>query len=660
MKEKVVFRLFLALGLFPCVYGEWVGGRPIPFETAGGRGPLALGLVTSPVGTASVYGGARPDLFVATWHHSVRPGLFLMRFAGTADGDAPVFADPQPVAHPGPKPEPPSGYIFQTDDREIHGFWVVNGRIIRTRFNQDQMAFVAAASDLVINDLPGGLKHLTVMIRSDGSADLVLSAEHGGPFRPAGPGHRDADYFPYDGRGVWRGKWPAMMLYGAHLAALDAPEVSNVRKLSSTDREALMDMISLTPVQLETNEPPGVLTGSWFGNFLYYRNTETNGVRFEPQQLITDSRGITVRHPVIRPAPAAYPSLSRPGTTDLIVGCEGYMRYYRFSGKYAADGRPMFDAPQPVLMEHASLYPGSLPVLSVIDWNGDGLDDLISGNSEGKVLFFENSGTEKVPMFGNGVEVVANGEPVYAQQGYGGIQGPQESRWGYSCPTAVDWNGDGLPDLVLSSATQWHEVYLNIGSRQKPELDRARTIFCRGLDLHGTWRVQPAVARLGDRMAYVALDDDDQFHLYWRLDDFNVEDGGKLRLTDGSIIGANFLHAGGTGRLKLIFNDWDKDGKVDLIVGTPRHASVPNPEAGLPQSLGLPGAAVLFLKNAGDNSAPVFEPPCLMCFRDQPIYHGQHACGPAVWGDGDLLVGSQDGTVFYYPRGELTWCVPQK
>ena len=33
-------------------------------------------------------------------------------------------------------------------------------------------------------------------------------------------------------------------------------------------------------------------------------------------------------------------------------------------------------------------------------------------------------------------------------------------------------------------------------------------------------------------MAYVALDDDDQFHLYWRIDDQNLRDGGKLWLDE--------------------------------------------------------------------------------------------------------------------------------
>ena len=57
-----------------------------------------------------------------------------------------------------------------------------------------------------------------------------------------------------------------------------------------------------------------------------------------------------------------------------------------------------------------------------------------------------------------------------------------------------------------------------------------------------------------------------QFHLYWRVDDYNLKDGGKLKLDDGSIISGNFLKAGGTGRLKFNLVDWNQDAKLDLIV----------------------------------------------------------------------------------------------
>ncbi len=225
----------------------------------------------------------------------------------------------------------------------------------------------------------------------------------------------------------------------------------------------------------------------------------------------------------------------------------------------------------------------------------------------------------------------------------------------------TDWNGDGVPDIVSSDATARHVVFLNLGTKTAPRLDVARPLFCEGLELHGTWRVRPAAARWGGRTAYVALDDDDQFHVYWRIDDFNVRDGGKLRLEDGAAIGANFLAAGGTGRTKFTLTDWDGDGVTDLLVGTPRHGSVPVPAKGLPQSKGLPGSAVLWLRNTGTDAAPRFAWPLLLQVNGKPIYFGQHECSVAVTtlggtdGRMNLLVGDEEGRVHFFRHAEISW-----
>jgi hypothetical protein len=57
-------------------------------------------------------------------------------------------------------------------------------------------------------------------------------------------------------------------------------------------------------------------------------------------------------------------------------------------------------------------------------------------------------------------------------------------------------------------------------------------------------------------MALVTSDEQDEVHLYWRMTDRDLEDGGKLwyRVPNSTStlrhIQTNFLHAGGTGRLK--------------------------------------------------------------------------------------------------------------
>ena len=116
----------------------------------------------------------------------------------------------------------------------------------------------------------------------------------------------------------------------------------------------------------------------------------------------------------------------------------------------------------------------------------------------------------------------------------------------------VDWDGDGDLDLIMSDATARQTVYMNVGGRgSPPRLAPPQPLYSDGLELHGPWRVRPAVARLNGRMVYVMLDDSNELHAYYRMDDFNVKDAGKLKLKTGKPIGTHFLSGGATGRVQV-------------------------------------------------------------------------------------------------------------
>lgn len=638
---------------------ELVSGAPVPVGGPTRLGPLSAGLNNNPVGAVRVYGATGADLFLTAGQWSNEPGLFLYRWAGQDTRGAPFFGERARVSHPGGGGVPPEGTIFEARDGTVYGFWLIGGNLVRSIFNRARLSFDARGGPISLSSLPRRPERVTVLENPDGSLEVIFSVSDGVRFRPpAPPGHRDPEYRPFDGAGIWRGGMPYVYLMAGRLEGPTDSELSNLRVISQTQREVLLGSGNLTSVRLGPGRSRDLVTGSRFGNLHYYRNDSDDGISLAQRELIPGEQGNALRHPTIRATPIAYPD-TETGFSHLIAGGEGGLYFYRFL-RIDERGRPVYDKPSPVLEKNADLYPGSLPVLNAIDWDGDGIEDIVAGNSEGKVLFFQNRGTHDRPDFLPAVEVAAGGVPIHVQQGYTGIQGPGEARWGYSCPTAVDWNGDGLPDIVMHSATQRHKIFLNEGTVHAPRLRPSHPVYWDGLELHGTWRVQPAVGLLDGRMAYVTLDGDDEFRLFWRIDDWNVEDGGKLRLADGSVIRANFLHAGGTGRLKLVFADWDQDGIQDLLVGTPRHGSVPNPETGLPQSKGLPGSAVLWLRNEGTNAEPVFAFPKLMHFRGQPRYFHQHACSPAATAIGGaggphLFVGDQEGRIYFFHRDDISW-----
>lgn len=138
------------------------------------------------------------------------------------------------------------------------------------------------------------------------------------------------------------------------------------------------------------------------------------------------------------------------GTLDIVSGSwpgEIYVfdrkrnGVYQLPGILAVGGKP--------------LNVGKASAVAVADWNGDGTLDLVVGNIEGQVHLIPNTGRK--PQWGKPKRLEADGKPIVAVSGDAG-------------PCVADWDGDGLPDLILgagSGAVQW---FRNTGTRIAPKL----------------------------------------------------------------------------------------------------------------------------------------------------------------------------------------------
>ena len=118
---------------------------------------------------------------------------------------------------------------------------------------------------------------------------------------------------------------------------------------------------------------------------------------------------------------------------------------------------------------------GALATPFGVDWDSDGDEDIICGNTAGYIGFFENLGGGSHPVWHKVKLLEAGGHTIRIQAGSNGsIQGPAEA-WGYTTQTVADWDGDGLLDIVVNSI--WGKVvwYRNIGVEGKPMLDTAPT-----------------------------------------------------------------------------------------------------------------------------------------------------------------------------------------
>lgn len=632
------------------------GVSPLPSAAPHGRGPLALvNLNHHVLGWAYTRpdhtGG--PDLFLAGYGGP--QAVHLFRWVATADTGAPVFAQPVQVACPFKD----KGVVFQDPGGAIHGLWIDKSDLVHTRFDAEKTAFVVTGR-VPLDKAVKSPSSLAALPAARGAYDLAFEMSNGGK----GPeGHPwTEEWRPFNSSGISNGALRYRYLLGARLPGLMKGPMEAARQITLTQQEVYFSMHGMTGVNLGAGHERDLVTGSRQGNLVYYRNTAADGWALEKKRLVAGPDGNARRHPSINPSVCAYPAAKGGRNSDIIACGEGSLYYYRFAGRFTADGAPVYEAPVSVLQEKADLYAGTLPTPTVVDWNGDGRLDILAGNSEGFILFFENTGSSEAPTLLPGVRVQAGGREIQVQAGYAGsLQGLQEARWGYLSPNVADWNSDGLPDIITGDITGNYSIYLNQGTPKQPRLEPAHPLYCDGIDLHGMWRVRPAVARIGDRMALVMVDGDDHFHLYWRLDDYNVEDGGKLLLEDGKPIGASGGIGGQSGRCKLDLFDWNQDGALDLVIGTARVNSIPDRERGLPmpvigkKTLGTP----LLMLNKGTNEKPAFALPVPFRSESGEVVqpggaHETGAVGTLLGGGGpNLLICNEAGRLFLLPGKAL-------
>ncbi len=612
------------------------GTKALPSAAHKGRGPLALvNLNHHVLGHANVFGGKEPDLFVAGYGGP--QAVHLFRWVDTAENGAPVFAEPVVVKCAFKD----KGCVFQEKNGSIIGLWIHKEELVTTEFDQERYEFRETKRE----PLPKAVKSSSSLgvLPNDEGFDIAFEMSNGGKGTEGSP--NTEEWRPFNSSGIAVGEVRYRYLMGV-------TSKGEVGQITATKNEVYFSMHGITGISLGAGHERDFITGSRQGNLVFYHNKAARGFDLETKRLVAGEDGNALRHPSINPSVAAYPG-------GLIACGEGSLYFYRFTGKWAKTGAPVFAEPVSVLQENADLYAGTLPSPTTVDWNGDGVLDILAGNSEGFVLFFENIGSNDEPKFLPATRVKAGGREIQVQAGYSGsLQGLQEARWGYLSPNVIDWNGDSLPDIITGDITGDYLIYLNRGTKTEPKLAAAHPIYCDGIDLHGMWRCRPAVAKIGGRLALAIVDGDDHFHLYWRIDDYNVEDGGKLKIDDGKLIGTSGGVGGMSGRCKLDFFDWNQDGHLDFVIGTGRVVSIPDRETGLPmptigkKTLGTP----LLMLNSGKNT---FARP--VAFRDdegkviQPGgAHETGSVGTMLGKDGpNLLICNEAGRMYLLPGKKL-------
>jgi hypothetical protein len=347
-----------------------------------------------------------------------------------------------------------------------------------------------------------------------------------------------------------------------------------------------------------------ILCGEFLDKISWYKNVGTrSNPKFGKGRFMLDENGDTIRLHIEMITPVAI-DFDNDGKIDLLVGDEdGRVAFIKNTGK-VKNKIPLFKSPVYLKQKADNLKFGALATPFNVDWDGDGKDDIISGNSAGNICFIKNVDGGISPKWDAPVLLKTHGKDIRIMAGKNGsIQGPAEEKWGYTTLSVADWDNDGKKDIIVNSIFGKIIWYKNNGDlvnlegpfNVKVDWDDksvpkpAWNWWNPGkTDLVTQWRTTPyAIDWNKDGLTDLVMLDHEGYlsfferyikngelwlkpgkRLFYILDNGINKNKSKTSISDSQLLQLTSGFAGKSGRRKLCLVDWNKDGRIDLVANS--------------------------------------------------------------------------------------------
>jgi len=191
-----------------------------------------------------------------------------------------------------------------------------------------------------------------------------------------------------------------------------------------------------------------------------------------------------------------------------------------------------------------------------VDWNDDGYLDLLVGGRDGYVRYYEGVPTDDIPILTYIGYIQANSTTIDVGSN--------------SAPLVVDWNEDGLKDLLIGAegnntgTVPSLRMYINSGSTGNPVLTSYSFVDYNDTDIV-EYRTSPHIADLNsDGKKDLVVGNWNGNILYYE----NVGTNSAPEF----LTQEQLTHVGGTPinvsySARPFMIDWDEDGVIDIVAG---------------------------------------------------------------------------------------------